>query len=170
MTQTRRGRRDEHISDVIARNSSLAEGVYVSGGTLIAPYWTLVNNGSFALMTNGGLASLTNTIVASHTLAGLWGSGVIADHTLFYKNGTRCGNDATCDNNLTGSPAFVDQAVGDYHITVTSWAANNGVDAGVPRDMDNEPRLGVPDLGADECRPPGWLKFIYVPLILRNSP
>jgi len=37
------------------------------------------------------------------------------------------------------------------------------VSAGVLTDIDGQPRVGSPDLGADEY---GW--FLYLPLILRN--
>jgi hypothetical protein len=71
-------------------------------------------------------------------------------------------------NDYTGHPAFVDPDAGDYHIGPGSEALNKGVDAGVMRDIDNEPRFGIPDLGADEYWAPGALKRIYLPLVLRN--
>jgi hypothetical protein len=36
--------------------------------------------------------------------------------------------------------------------------------------MDYEPRLGVPDLGADEYVVPGSVKSVYLPVILRDAP
>lgn len=158
------------INDVIAKNLSLDEGVYLSGGTLVARHWTMNANGDYAVLAQGGEASLTNTIVSSHTVAGFWGSGVVADRTLFFKNGTRCNNGASCGNYISGTPFFVDPAAGDYHITAQSLALDAGIDVGVRRDMDYEPRLGTPDLGADEYWAPGALTYVYVPLILREAP
>ena len=115
-------------------------------------------------------AVLTNTIVASHTLAGFWGSSIDADHTLFFNSGTPCGGGASCTNNLTDDPDFVNPATEDYHIGPDSAAIDAGVYAGVMRDIDNEPRLGAPDLGADEYWAPGVLKIVYLPLVLRHAP
>ena len=72
--------------------------------------------------------------------------------------------------NYRGDPDFVDADAGNYHIGPGSAAIDRGVNAGVLRDIDNEPRLGTPDLGADEYWAPGALKTIYLPLILRNGP
>jgi len=158
------------MNDVIANNSSMAQGIYLSGGTLGARHWTLANNGDFALWANGGSARLTNTIVSSHTVAGYWGADVVADRTLFYKNGTRCGSGASCTNYITGFPAFADEDAGDFHIGSQSLAIDAGIDAGVRTDMDREPRFGTPDLGADEYWAPGALQSIYLPLVVRASP
>jgi hypothetical protein len=38
----------------------------------------------------------------------------------------------------------------------------------VSTDIDGEPRLGVPDLGADEHWAPGALKRVYLPVNLRS--
>ena len=103
-------------------------------------------------------------------MAGYWGADVVADRTLFYKNGTRCGNGASCTNYITGFPAFADEEAGDFHIGSQSLAIDAGIDAGVRNDMDREPRLGTPDLGADEYWAPGALKSLYLPLVLRASP
>ena len=57
---------------------------------------------------------------------------------------------------------------GDYHIDAGSAAIDKGIDAGVKTDIDFHPRPYLtPDLGSDEYWPPGTLKFIYLPLVLR---
>ena len=139
-------------NDIIADNTSPWEGVYLSEGTLAARHWTLADNGNYALTTIGGSATLTNTIVASHTIAGLWGPNIVADHTLFFDSGTACGGGASCTNNLSGDPKFVNQAWGDYHIDAGSAAIDVGVDAGVTTDIDGDsrPQRGGYDIGADE--------------------
>jgi hypothetical protein len=43
-----------------------------------------------------------------------------------------------------------------------------GVDAGVIRDIDGQPRpYQTPDIGADEYWPPSVLKYFYLPLVTR---
>lgn len=156
-------------NDVIANNTSPFEGVHLSGGTLTAQHWTLVNNGSYAITTDGGSAILTNTIVASHAAGGFWGSDISADHTLFFDSGTPCGGGATCTNSISGDPAFVDPEGGHYHIGPDSAALDRGVATDVMLDMDHEPRpYQIPDLGADEYWPPGVLRYLYLPLIMRH--
>lgn len=158
-------------NDIIARNIPSLDGVYITGGTLIAAHWTLVDNGSYALSTDsGGTAVLTNTVVASHTLAGLWGLGIDATHMLAFNTGTPCGGGAVCANIANNDPAFVDSMLGNYHIGPGSAAIDSGIQTGVVRDIDGEPRTGIPDLGADEYWAPGALKAVYLPLVLRGTP
>jgi len=143
-------------NDVIARNGSTWEGVYLAGGTLVARHWTLADNGNYGLTTNGGEASLTNTVVASHAIAGLWGPDIVAGRTLFFGNGVPCDGGATCTGNLYGDPRFVDPAAGDYHIGPGSAAIDQALDVGLSTDVDGQSRplcFGT-DLGADEFMPP----------------
>jgi len=140
-------------NDIIAGNTSPLEGIHATESTLSAYHWTLANNGDYALTTSSNSsATMVNTIVASHTVAGFWGPNIVADHTLFYDNGTPCGGGAVCTHNLVGNPDFVDPAVGNYHIGLGSAALDVGVDAGVTIDVDFDPRpqgSGF-DIGADE--------------------
>ena len=152
-------------NDVIANNTAVWEGVYLSAGTLTARHWTLVNNGHYALITIGGSAILTNTIAASHTDGGFWGSSIAADHTLFSESGTPCSAGASCTSNFSGDPDFANPAANDYHIGPSSAALDRGVDAGVYTDMDNWARpYQAPDLGADEFWPPSC----FLPFIMRR--
>lgn len=100
--------------------------------------------------------TLTNTILVSQTL-GLTasaGSTAILDGVLWFGNGSNTGGAGTINvtNPHTGDPAF---AADGYHLTPTSAALDQGVDAGVRVDIDDQPRpFGVtPDLGADEGQP-----------------
>ncbi len=149
-------------NDVIAKNSKCrvdGTGIYLSQGDLLAQHWTLASNGAAALAAvNGGSAALSNTIVADHLAgfyAGLDGSDVIADHTLFFSSTERCTGRAICTNNLEGNPRFVDAGTGDYHIGPDSAAFDTGLGTGVTTDMDGEPRplCSNPDIGADELMP-----------------
>ncbi len=123
-------------------------------------------------------AAFTNTILAGHTVgitvssgsmatlkATLWGSGA-------WGNGVNWGGDGTILTgtlNVFGNPGFVDPAAGNYHIGPGSAAINAGVNAGVSTDIDNQPRpYKAPDLGADEYWPPGTLKYIYLPSVMKQ--
>ena len=123
---------------------------------------------------------MTNTVLLSHTIgitvadncavtveATLWGTDTWANESDWGGDGTV--NTGTI--NRWGDPAFQDLDVGDYHIGPGSAAIDEGVDAGVHTDIDPQPRLYLdPDLGADEYWPPGVLKHVYLPLVLRNAP
>lgn len=112
--------------------------------------------------------ALTNTILVSHAL----GITVTAENTatlngvLWYGNAANYGGSGTitATNPYTGDPAF---AADGYHLRPFSKAIDQGVDAGVIRDIDGQPRpygAGY-DLGADEYWPSRT--SIYLPLILR---
>ncbi|TET82114.1 MAG: hypothetical protein E3J37_07905 [Anaerolineales bacterium] len=126
---------------------------------------------------SSGTVALTNTIIVSQTVgivveynssatleATLWGTATWANTTDWSGDGTII----TGTVNLWGDPAFVDPDNGDYHIGENSAAIDAGVDAGVTNDIDFHPRpYLIPDIGADEYWPPGMLKFIYLPLVMR---
>ena len=119
---------------------------------------------------------MTNTILVDQTVginvqsgstatleATLWGSGAWANGTDWTGGGT-----IGTTVNLWGDPDFVDPDAGDYHIGPNSDAIDQGLDAGVTNDIDYHPRpYQEPDIGADEYWPPGALKFIYLPIIIR---
>lgn len=143
------------LHNTIARNSGGdGSGIYIYGSTI----------------------TLTNNIIADHTVgiyvhfdasasleSTLWGNGVWANGLDWDGAGT-----ISTTNNLWGNPDFVDPDAGDYHIGPNSDAIDQGVDAGVTNDIDFHPRpYQAPDIGADEYWPPGALKFIYLPLIMR---
>jgi parallel beta-helix repeat protein len=123
---------------------------------------------------NPSTVAMTNTILVSHTVGITVEAGCTAtlESTLWNGNTSDWGGPGTINrsHDYTGNPAFVDPDAGDYHIGAGSSALDQGVDAGVLRDIDNEPRFDVPDLGADEYWAPGALRRIYLPLILRNGP
>ena len=149
-------------------------GVFVGGSSPRLVHTTIARNtgggGSGVCAFSWPSASavvLTNTVLVSQTVgmsvwagstatleATLWGSGAWA-------NGENTGGGGTVvsTNEVTGDPAFVDPAGGNYHIAVTSAARDAGVDAGVTSDIDGEPRpygAGY-DIGADE-----W--YLCIPL------
>jgi hypothetical protein len=122
---------------------------------------------------NFATLALTNTIIAGHDGDGIWAGAsttVTLQATLWHDNGTDTdglGQIVTGTVNVHGDPAFVDPSTWDYHLTSTSAAIDEGVDAGVPVDMNGQSRpfgLGY-DIGADEYV--GWQ--INLPLVLRGG-
>ncbi|HIE37804.1 MAG TPA: hypothetical protein EYP77_01815 [Anaerolineae bacterium] len=116
---------------------------------------------------------MTNTILVSHTvgITVTVGNTATLEATLWNGNTTDWGGAGTINhsNDYIGDPAFVNPDAGDYHIASGSVAIDTGVDTWVSTDIDHEPRFyGDPDLGADEYWPPGALKRIYLPVVLRQ--
>ncbi|MEJ2211677.1 MAG: choice-of-anchor Q domain-containing protein, partial [Anaerolineae bacterium] len=72
----------------------------------------------------------------------------------------------TSTHELSGTPAFVDPAHGDYHLMSTSDALDVGIDAGIYTDLDGGVRPGGSgyDVGADE-----WGLRFLLPFIARHS-
>lgn len=166
------------INNIVADNQarSSGPGVYVKGCSPHLLHTTLARNtggdGAGIYVTSGS-AYLTNTILVSHTTgiyvsgdstatleATLWGSGPWA-------NIDNLGGTGLIDAgavNLWGPPAFLNPAASNYHIAASSAAVDAGVDAGVTSDIDGEPRVRGPDIGADEMR------AVYLPLVMRTYP
>ncbi len=172
------------VNNLVADNqaNSLASGLYIENSSLRLIHTTIARNrggdGSGVCVCFSASAAMTNTILISQTVgitvtAGgqatlegtLWGSGAWA-------NGANWGGDGTIVTgtvNVFGDPGFVDPATGDYHIGPNSAAIDAGVNTGVMMDIDNQPRpYQTPDLGADEYWPPGALKYVYLPLVLKH--
>jgi hypothetical protein len=112
----------------------------------------LVNN-IIATFTTG----VTNTAPTSST--------VTADHNLFDGNGADYGDGVTSAHDVPGPAGFVSPATGDFHVTAESLAIDAGLDVEVRFDIDNQPRKGVPDIGADEYYPP---IIVHLPLVLAH--
>lgn len=172
-------------NNIVADNdaTTAGSGLYIDGSSPHMLHTTIARNsggnGSGLHVTkswNGhpGSVALTNTILVSHTVGITVSEGCTAtlEGTLWYGNGQDTGGAGTIVTgtvNVYGDPAFVDPDGGDYHIGPDSAAIDVGVDAGVETDIDNEPcPYQAPDLGADEYWPPGALKRLYLPLIMRR--
>ena len=106
----------------------------------------------------GATAVITNT---------LWGAGDWANGADWGGSGS-----LTRSGDLWGDPSFVDPDGGNYHIRGDSAAFDQGVDAGVVDDIDNEARpwtgsqAKAADLGADEF----WLiptEGVNLPLVAK---
>ena len=158
-------------NNVVAENALAGAGVYLSGGTLKASHWTLVNNGRYAVIVDLGIqietgsATIDNSIVASHQ-GGFCGSGAVAHQTLFHDVGNPCIAGASCVNNLFGDPKFTDPSSSNYHITAGSAAVDQAYSVDVGRDLDGgrRPVGRASDLGADELAP----YAIHLPLVVHG--
>jgi parallel beta-helix repeat protein len=169
----------ELVNTVIADNQvqHSGSGVYSFAASPRFVHTTISGNsggdGSGIYIAHQGLnyvtVELTNTILVSQTIgiyvtandtaileATLWGDGDWA-------NDANWSGSVSSLLDVTGLPGFVDPAVGDYHIGPASDARDQGVSTAVLRDIDGEPRIGSPDLGADE-----YALQVYLPLVLRN--
>jgi parallel beta-helix repeat protein len=169
------------INSVIADNQAgdRGSGLYIWASSPRLLHTTFARNGggegSGVYVYGPGTAALTNTILVSHTMGimvGVLGTATL-ESTLWRGNTTNWDGAGTISrsNDYTGDPKFGDPDSGDYHLGPGSEALDRGVDAGVNHDIDPQPRPYLaPDLGADEYWPPGVLKHVYLPLVLRNGP
>jgi thermitase len=160
-------------SDAILSNAIVAGnqaddaggGLYVKNSAPHLFHTTLVHNtpAPDGVCVAGSSVAFTNTILVSHTvgITVATGSSVVLESTLWgegaWANGTDWGGTGVVfsDNDYWGDPAFVDPAMGDYHLLPVSAAADVGVDAGITVDIDSEqrPRGDGYDIGADETGP-----------------
>ena len=109
-------------------------------------------------------ATIVNSIVVSHHvgITATPGATLIVSNTLLWGNG---------DDPISGTdavllpPRFVAPSQRDYHLLPGSPAVDAGIDIGVADDVDGDPRLGTPDIGADEV----WYK-VHLPITLRSAP
>jgi hypothetical protein len=167
-------------NNVIADNqaTNAGPGLWIGGSQPTLLQTTVARNtgggGSGVFVTDNGsgtysTVAMTNTIVVNQALGVSVSAGSVAkvDGVLWFGNGANTGGagTATVTHANSGDPAFTSDG---YHLTAGSAAIDKGVNAGITTDIDGQPRFGVPDLGADEYWPPGYPKYIYMPLITRN--
>ena len=162
-------------NDIIARNYSELQAVYIFGGKLVAEHWTIANNGSYGVKVFfGGSALISNTIIAGHKVSAfeqsLSGGTFVADHTLSFNNGETCANFSTCTNTVQGDPKFVSDALLNFHIKAGSAAIDQATDLGLAEDIDGpgRPQGAAPDIGADEFGNKNIIVYeVYVPVLAR---
>jgi hypothetical protein len=181
---------DLHIvNNVLAGN--IAHGgaaLLLVGGTLTPTgNVTVANNTLYANIGDSGInlrlwttpITLTNNLVVSHTMGIEVESGAAALRYILYSSNTQdAGGAGSIDEQhaITGTPAFVDAASGDFHLRPESDAVNAGDPAGVPpapaTDIEGTPRPFGPrvDIGAYEWhQPQRFLPFIGKPVIARSG-
>lgn len=144
----------ELLHTTFARNTGGdGSGIHVTGQQSFLLYITVV---------------LTNTILVSQTvgITATAGNTATLNGVLWFGNGANTGGAGgiTVTNAITGNPAF---APDGYHLTASSSAIDQGVDAGVTTDIDGQarPHNAIPDLGADEF----YTTYkVYLPLVMKN--
>jgi hypothetical protein len=154
------------INNVIADNGVEwnGGGVYVRDAAPQFWHTTVARNtgewgSGSGIYLEGSTPTFINTILAGHTvgleaavgstatLTGtLWGNGTWANTT------DSIGSVSMGTVNVHGDPAFASSATGDYHLSQSSAAINQGVSSDVETDLDNQvrPNGSAPDIGADE--------------------
>lgn len=174
------------INNIITGNRArfAGSGVYVIGASPNLYHNTIANNifsasedgsGVYASESSAdvpGQPHLYNNII-SHQAVGTYAytgdmtSIIFIDGILWHANTQDSGGTIFINNPTSGDPLYVDTASGDYHILAGSAAIDHGIAVDVGYDMDQEPRLGSPDLGADEYWAPGVLQRVYLPMVLK---
>jgi hypothetical protein len=162
----------------LSRNGA---GIYANKADVKLLHSTLARNsggsGQGICLQNGATVSMTNSILVSHTVgiqadagttaaltATLWGDGVWANVDDTVGNGSIYTGTA----NYWEDPVFVNAGGGDYHIGLGSAAIDKGILVPVQTDIDRQPRpYQNHDLGADEFWPPGALKRVFLPFVVR---
>ncbi|HEU5090370.1 MAG TPA: hypothetical protein VFT99_23105, partial [Roseiflexaceae bacterium] len=168
-------------NNIIAQNNDQedSDGILFDSGSGTLIHTTITANGGptgiGAYVRNGlpGAAdpavTFINTIVSSHAVGVLadFGSTVHLKTTLF-SNQTQANTqtlfDGTLDNAnaLEADPRFLEPKAPTYHIALDSPAVNAGEATSVSRDIDNQLRIGQPDIGADEA-----VVSTFLPLVVR---
>jgi hypothetical protein len=166
-------------NNVIADNlaSSTGSGLWIGGSSPRLLHTTIARNtggdssGVYATDDGNGIFStlaMTNTILVSQTVGinVTAGSSATLNGVIWYGNTANYSGAITVTNALAGDPVF---GIDGYHLAFGSAAIDNGIPAGVLTDIDGQPRFsGTPDLGADEYWLPGYPKYLYLPIIMRN--
>jgi len=172
-------------NNVVADNCASIEGsgIYIVASSCHLLHNTVAHNaagdgtGVFVRDSQFGRSAvfITNTILVSHTVGVFVTQGNTAtiDGALWGSTESGWANEmnwsgnviVTAANTTTGDPAFVDPDSDDYHLSPKSAAIDNGVDTYLEVDTDGDPRLGPPDIGADE-----YIRHVYLPLSIRTAP
>jgi hypothetical protein len=168
-------------SDGVLANTVVADnqggnrgsGIFVYSGSPRLLHTTLARNyggdGAGLCVDDSGLTysdvAITNTIVYSHAVGVrvLGHSTATLETTLWHATSVSITGNVLPAHDLTGDPAF---AIDGYHLTETSAALDQGIDAGVTTDMDgqNRPHGAGFDLGADEYA----IWHVFLPFVLRD--
>jgi hypothetical protein len=184
------------VNNVLAANQIEERPPYswgcalVAGGSTVEMLHSTINgnlggNGAGVCADSRPSASavyLTNAVVVNQTVGVdvAAGSSATIDSVLWHANSggnTSGAGSVSISHAYTGDPLFLGDG---FHLTEESPAIDKGIDAGVSRDIDGQPRPqgSGPDLGADEWQPPATPtatptvpptpNLIYLPLVLKQ--
>jgi parallel beta-helix repeat protein len=171
------------VNNVVADNraDSQGGGLYIRGSSPRLLHNTIARNtggdGSGVYITNFeadcGTVAFTNTVLVSHSvgISVTGGNTVTVNSVLWYGTPVTVSQATTAtvavQNQHQGDPAF---AADGYHLTASSAAIDQGVNAGVTMDIDDDARPDgcLFDIGADEFMTGVACKHIYLPLIMRQ--
>jgi len=132
-----------HVADAIKLHSAASIEVY--NNVFDSCRDILVNESTPVTVRNsiftgtGWSSSGTVHITGYDTLYCLWDTG-----TIEFEEG---------EGNVEADPLFTDPDAADYHLRPGSPAINAGVDVGLDRDLDGNPIVEAPDIGAYEYTP-----------------
>jgi hypothetical protein len=112
-----------------------------------------------------GTLGITNTILTNFNMGiAMLGGTLNADYNLFYGNTNNVVSIGGIlhwgFHNLSGNPLFINPAISDYHLQAGSIAINQGINLGIPTDLDGKPRDAKPDIGAYE-----YWSYVYQPVV-----
>lgn len=157
--------------------NTTGSGIYILKGAYHFLHNTINHNrggdGSGLVVVNSNFkppsttVALTNTIIASQTVGIAVSANNVAALTgvLWFNNGANLGGAGiiTVANEYSGNPVF---AMDGYHLSINSAAIDKAISAGVTVDIDYDPRIGTPDLGADELLTFN-VKRLFLPVMSR---
>lgn len=110
--------------------------------------------GSAVAVSNGNIGIGNSIMVSNTTALELTGGTLISTYNLFSGNTTDKSGAIIANNEVSGDPAFVNPAMGDYRLRMTSAARDKGTDVVFisMNDFEGQPRWfgTAPDIGFDE--------------------
>ena len=148
-------------------------GLYSESSSPTLVHATLARNSGqagSAIHVSGGMPVLTNVVVVGHVVGiTVTGTSDVAVHGVLWYSNTQANvapaGAITVTDAVTGSPGFAGDG---YHLTGESAAVDRGVTTDLLMDIDQQPRFGLPDLGADELWLPGLIDRLFLPVVTGN--
>ena len=145
---------------VIANNlfEGLGNAIIAESASPLIANNTVVGATSYGIVVTSGDPIIANNILAINPGKGIYnlsGHALPEHNNLVYGNGTNYSNLLAGPGDISQDPLFVNKSSGDYHLTSTSPAINNGNNSVVQTgwvDLDGHARVygGNVDIGAYE--------------------
>jgi uncharacterized repeat protein (TIGR01451 family) len=151
------------VNTLLAGNTALTTqgaALYANSSTTLQILHTTIASPTVtsdaALYVAGGNVGITNTVIVSHGIGISNAGGVVFEnYNLFFGNtANTLGAVMSGGNSVTGTPAFVHPASGNYRLGSGSMAINAGADVSITTDFDGDARpIGSGfDSGYDEAQ------------------